>query len=40
MSAATIRAAQAGWRRFLRRHRDSARAYIAIFRGKDGKRDG
>ncbi|HXS45964.1 MAG TPA: hypothetical protein VN756_00705 [Solirubrobacterales bacterium] len=40
VSAATVRAARAGWRRFLRRYRDSGRAYIAIFRGKDGKRDG
>lgn len=40
VSAATVQAARAGWRRFLRRYRDSGRAYIAIFRGKDGKRDG
>jgi hypothetical protein len=40
VSAATVQAARAGWRRFLRRYRDSGRAYIALFRGKDGKRDG
>lgn len=40
VSAATVQAARAGWRRFLRRYRDSGRAYIAIFRGKDGKRNG
>jgi len=40
VSAATVQAARAGWRRFLRRYRDSGRAYIAIFRSKDGKRDG
>lgn len=40
VTAGTVRAARAGWRRFLRRYRDSGRAYIAIFRGKDGKRDG
>lgn len=40
VSAATVQAARAGWWRFLRRYRDSGRAYIAIFRGKDGKRDG
>ncbi|MET0557614.1 MAG: hypothetical protein ABW065_02930, partial [Solirubrobacterales bacterium] len=40
VSAATVQAARAGWRRFLRRYRDAGRAYIAIFRGKDGKRDG
>lgn len=40
VGAATVQAARAGWRRFLRRYRDSGRAYIAIFRGKDEKRDG
>lgn len=40
VSAPTVRAARAGWRRFLRRYRDSGRAYVAIFRGKDGRRDG
>jgi len=40
IKAATIQAARRGWRRFLRRYRDSGRAYIAIFSGKNGKRDG
>ncbi|HEY3553192.1 MAG TPA: hypothetical protein VGK66_05830 [Solirubrobacterales bacterium] len=40
IKAATVQAARRGWRRFLRRYRDSGRAYIAIFRGKNGKRDG
>lgn len=40
VTADTVQAARAGWRRFLRRHRDSGRAYIPIFRGKDGERDG
>jgi hypothetical protein len=40
VTAGTVRAARAGWRRFLRRYRDSDRAYIAIFRGKNGHRDG
>ena len=40
VSADTVKAARAGWRQFLRRYRDSGRAYTPIFRGKDGKRDG
>ena len=40
VSAETARAARRGWRRFLRRYRDSGRAYTPIFRGKLGERDG
>jgi len=40
VSAGTVRAARQGWRSFLYRYRDSGRAYVAIFRGKDRKRDG
>jgi hypothetical protein len=40
VSAPTVRAARAGWWRFLRRYRDSGRAYIAIFRGELGERSG
>ncbi|HSS41642.1 MAG TPA: hypothetical protein VLK37_03730 [Solirubrobacterales bacterium] len=40
VTAGTVRSARAGWRRFLRRYRDSGRAYIAIFRGKDRELDG
>jgi hypothetical protein len=40
VSAATLQAAQAGWRRFLHRYRDSGRAYIAIIRSKSGRHDG
>jgi len=40
VSAATVQDARAGWRLFLHRYRDSGRAYIAIIRGKDGKRGG
>lgn len=39
VSAATVRAARSGWRRFLRRYDDVARAYLPIFRvrrGSDG----
>jgi len=40
VTAGTVRAARAGWRRFLRRYRDSGRAYIAIFRGNNRELDG
>lgn len=40
VTADTAEAARAGWRRFLRRYRDSGRAYTPIFRGRNGKRDG
>ncbi|HEX4669288.1 MAG TPA: hypothetical protein VH275_04855 [Solirubrobacterales bacterium] len=40
VSANTVQTARASWPRLLRRYRDSGRAYIAIFRGKDGKRNG
>lgn len=40
VSAETARAARRGWRRFLRRYRDSGRAYLPIFRGEVGKRNG
>lgn len=33
VSAATARAARRGWHRFLRRHRDSGRAYLPLFEG-------
>lgn len=37
ISAPTVRKARRGWRRFLRRYRDSGRAYVAVFsrRGRD-----
>jgi Rad3-related DNA helicase len=38
VTAPTVRAARQGWGRFLRRYRDSGRAYAPIFRG--GGRDG
>lgn len=33
VSAPTARAAQRGWHRFLRRYRDSGRAYLPLFEG-------
>lgn len=38
VSAATVRAARAGWRRFLRRYRDSGRAYLPIFEAAGSSR--
>lgn len=38
VTADTVLTARAGWRRFLRRYRDSGRSYIAVFR--NGLRDG
>lgn len=35
--AATVRAARRGWRHFLRRFRDSGRAYLPIFQSKSGE---
>lgn len=40
VSAETARAARRGWRRFLRRYGDSGWAYIPIFLGTVGERDG
>jgi hypothetical protein len=40
VSAAAVPAARAGWRRFLRRYRDSGRAYLPIFRGELGESSG
>lgn len=40
VSAGTARAARREWRRFLRRYRDSGRAYLPIFRGELGERNG
>lgn len=40
ITAGTARAAQRGWRSFLRRYRDSGHAYITIFRSRQGERDG
>lgn len=34
VSAESVRAARRGWRRFLRRYRDSGRAYVPIFDGR------
>ena len=34
VSAETSRAARRGWRRFLRRYRDSGRAYLPVFKSK------
>lgn len=39
VSAGTVEAARAGWRRFLRRYRDSGRAYTPIFQA-GGSRNG
>ncbi|HXS34324.1 MAG TPA: hypothetical protein VN758_11190 [Solirubrobacterales bacterium] len=40
VTADTVQAARAGWRRFLRRYLDSGRAYLPIFRGELGERSG
>lgn len=41
VSADTARAAREGWRRFLRRYRDSGRAYVPVFRGgREGQSGG
>jgi hypothetical protein len=39
VSAATIRVARRGWHHFLRRYRDSGKAYLPIFDAR-GRRDG
>jgi hypothetical protein len=39
VSASTVPSARRGWRRFLRRYRDSGRAYIPVFRA-NGDRNG
>jgi hypothetical protein len=38
VSAPTVPSARRGWRRFLRRYRDSGRAYVPIFATTAGKR--
>jgi hypothetical protein len=38
VSAGTVEDARAGWRRFLRRYRDSGRAYVPIFEGAGSSR--
>jgi hypothetical protein len=40
VSAPTARAARRGWHRFLRRYRDSGRAYVPLFKGRNGAPDG
>jgi len=43
VSASTVPAARRGWRRFLRRYRDSGRAYVAVFKAaarRSGSRGG
>jgi hypothetical protein len=37
VSAATVPAARRGWHRFLRRYRDSGRAYVPVFRASGGQ---
>lgn len=37
VSAPTVGEARRGWRSFLRRYRDSGRAYAPIFRARDGR---
>lgn len=36
VSASNVRKARSGWRRFLRRYRDSGQAYVPVFRGSEG----
>lgn len=38
VSAPTARAARQGWHRFLRRHHDSGRAYLPLFRATEDSR--
>lgn len=38
VSAFTVSAARRGWRRFLRRYRDSGRAYLPLFRSEESRR--
>jgi hypothetical protein len=43
VGALTVRAARRGWRRFLRRYRDSGQAYVPVFKGaarRSGSRGG
>jgi hypothetical protein len=40
VSAPTVRAARQGWRRFLRRYRDSGRSYLPLFRTTESRRPG
>ena len=37
VSAPTVAAARRGWRRFLRRYRDSGRAYVPLFEARGGR---
>lgn len=39
VSGPTVRAARNGWHRFLRRYRDSGRAYVPVFRARGGAED-
>lgn len=38
VSASTVAAARRGWRRFLRRYRDSGRAYVPVFKAAGNAR--
>jgi hypothetical protein len=38
VSAPTVRLGKRGWRRFLRRYRDSGRAYLPLFRSEESRR--
>jgi hypothetical protein len=38
VSAPTVSEARVGWRWFLRRYRDSGRAYVPLFRGTGADR--
>jgi|GEM_PF-1000282 len=38
VAAPTVRLAKRGWRRFLRRYRDSGRAYLPLFRSEESRR--
>jgi hypothetical protein len=40
VSALSARAARRGWRQFLRRYRDSGRAYVPLFKSTSGGSDG
>lgn len=40
VTAPTVRLGKRGWRRFLRRYRDSGRAYLPLFRSEESRRPG
>jgi hypothetical protein len=40
VGASTVRAARRGWHRFLRRYRDSGRAYVPVFTVSRGQTEG